>query len=109
MNSQCSLEKTPRQTRVCSRLLAVVKDLGDHGVIHANISAWNILRSVGEEMPETRCSQHDISHITRRWRVIDFDWSGSRNRFELQDGNPLDGRKVYWNYTISQFLGTFSE
>jgi len=32
-------------------LKAVVQDIGDHGVIHANISAWNILRFTGEDTP----------------------------------------------------------
>jgi len=53
-------------------LRAVVQDIGDHGVIHANISAWNLLRFTGEDTPETRCPRHKVTH---RWRVIDFDVS----------------------------------
>ncbi|KAG2012248.1 protein kinase subdomain-containing protein PKL/ccin3 [Coprinopsis cinerea AmutBmut pab1-1] len=44
-------------------------DIMAQGVVHGNISAWNIL-SIRDPINSSRCSRHNAVHS---WRVIDFD------------------------------------
>ncbi|EEB99745.1 hypothetical protein MPER_00501, partial [Moniliophthora perniciosa FA553] len=44
-------------------------DIGAHGVIHTDVTAFNILHFTGDAVT---CPRHNVVH---NWRIIDFDRS----------------------------------
>ncbi|EEB89893.1 hypothetical protein MPER_11964 [Moniliophthora perniciosa FA553] len=50
-------------------ITAIVEDIGAHGVIHTDVTAFNILHFTGDAVT---CPRHNVVH---NWRIIDFDRS----------------------------------
>jgi len=55
-------------------IVAVMEDVGVYGLVHDDVTAFNLLRFTGSETetPQARCPRHNVVHD---WRIIDFDRS----------------------------------
>ncbi|ESK83686.1 protein kinase subdomain-containing protein pkl ccin3 [Moniliophthora roreri MCA 2997] len=53
-------------------IIAVLEDIGAYGVIHTDVTAFNILRFTGDGVTGAHCPRHNVIHS---WRIIDFDRS----------------------------------
>jgi len=66
----------------------LVEDLCEHGIVHTNLTVFNLLKFPGPENSVSRCPRHNITH---RWRVIDFDRSLI---FDMQHGRESTKRAL---------------
>lgn len=83
----------------------MIKDVGMAGVLHENVSAFNVLHCTSDSL--RRCEHHRKRH---RWRLVDFDRSCAfdvtvPNR-ELDDERRWEGEDIGGKYN-SMFWETF--
>jgi len=53
-------------------IIAVMEDVEAYGLVHGDVTAFNLLCFKGGESPQARCPRHNVVHGQR---VIDFDRS----------------------------------
>ena len=61
-----------RLITIREELVEVVEDVCAYGVVHDDVTAFNLLRHTGPTTEEHHCPRHKVAH---NWRVIDFDRS----------------------------------
>lgn len=78
---------------------AVLEDVAENGLVHGDVTVWNLLQYDGPEVDKQCCPRHGVMH---QWRLIDFDRAimvdltntGSGGNYALKGdrkcvGNPL--------------------
>jgi hypothetical protein len=75
-----------------------MEDVGVHGLVHADVTAFNLLRFTGSERetPQARCPRHNVVHD---WRIIDFDRSF---RMDMETAVQISKRSIRYN---SAYIG----
>ncbi|KAG2006750.1 protein kinase subdomain-containing protein PKL/ccin3 [Coprinopsis cinerea AmutBmut pab1-1] len=72
-----------RRNDVLAAVREVLEDIAEHGLIHSNVAAWNVLSLRDRADSQARyCQRHDTVHP---WRIIDFDPCGM---VEMNNRNP---------------------
>ncbi|RXW20927.1 hypothetical protein EST38_g4928 [Candolleomyces aberdarensis] len=83
-------------------VVAVFDDIANCGVLHENLSPWNVLSYDGPASSQQTCQRHGIVH---RWRVIDFD----RSWFvDLDNTTTFGSRTVHSRKTMLDSSAGFS-
>jgi hypothetical protein len=80
-------------------IVAVMEDVGVHGLVHDDVTAFNLPRFTGSESetPQARCPRHNLSYD---WRIIDFDPSF---RMDMETAVKTSKRSIRYN---SAYIGS---
>jgi len=84
-------------------IIAVMEDVGVYGLVHHDVTAFNLLRFTGseKETPQARCPHHNVVHD---WRIIDFDRSF---RMDMETADKTSKRSIRYNSAYIGNAGSF--